>query len=382
MIESIVKLWNSTGFAHIGSHLGFLLMIAIGILFIFLAVRRHYEPLLLVPIGFGMVLGNIPWSWESSSGQILTLISDPLSPFHYFYSGVENEIYPPLIFLGIGAMTDFSFMIANPRLVLLGAAAQFGIFLTLLSAIALGFTTPQAAAIGIIGGADGPTAIYVTAILFSDYLAPISIAAYSYMALVPIIQPPIMRLFTTKQERRIKMNPPRDASRLERVAFPIAGLVLTCFLAPKALPLLGMLFFGNLLAESGVTNRLSQTAKSTFIDIVTILLGISVGVSANAQTFLTINSLKIFALGVFAFATSTASGVLLAKIMNLFSKNKINPLIGAAGVSAVPMSARVVNTMALQEDPTNFLLMHAMAPNVTGVIGSAIAAGVMLAFLA
>jgi len=381
MIDSLLRLWDSTGFAHIGAHPGFLLMIVIGLVFVYLAIHKRYEPLLLVPIGFGMIVSNIPWSWEESSGQILTLLSDPLSPFHYLYIGIEHEIYPPLFFLGIGAMTDFSFMISNPRLVLLGAAAQCGIFFTLLGALALGFTKQQAGAIGIIGGADGPTAIYVTSILFADYLAPISIAAYSYMALVPLIQPPIMRLLTTKKERLIRMKPPRDARRLEKVAFPVAGLILTCFLAPKALPLLGMLFFGNLLTVSGVTDRLSQTARGAFIDIVTILLGISVGVSANAQTFLTVNSLKIFALGVFAFSLSTASGVLFAKLMNLFAKEKINPLVGAAGVSAVPMSARVVNATALKDDPSNFLLMHAMAPNVAGVIGSAIAAGVLLAFL-
>ena len=358
----------------------YLVMLAIGCLFIYLAVKKNYEPLLLVPIGFGMLLANIPWE-VTSSGEVMTLLTDNHSPFKFLYMGISHEIYPPLIFLGIGAMTDFSFMISNPRLVLLGAAAQFGIFGTFLGALALKFTLSEAGSIGIIGGADGPTAIYVTSILNPQYLAPISVAAYSYMALVPIIQPPIMRLLTSKQERLIKMKPPRQATRLEKVVFPIAGFLLTCLIVPKAIPLLGMLFFGNLLTESGVTDRLSKTAKGSFIDIVTILLGICVGVSANATTFLTVKSLMIFGLGVIAFCIATASGLIFAKLMNLVSREKINPLVGAAGVSAVPMAARVVNTVALKEDPNNFLLMHAMAPNVAGVIGSAIAAGVLLAFL-
>ncbi|HPM78574.1 MAG TPA: sodium ion-translocating decarboxylase subunit beta [bacterium] len=359
----------------------YLIMLAIGALFIYLAVRRGFEPLLLLPIGFGMLLSNIPWD-ISETGEVLTLLTDPHSPFKYLYFGISHEIYPPLIFLGIGAMTDFSFMISNPKLVLLGAAAQFGIFGTFLGALALGFTADEAASIGIIGGADGPTAIYVTSILNPAYLAPISVAAYSYMALVPIIQPPIMRLLTTRKERLIKMAMPRQTTRVERVVFPIAGFLLICVIVPKAIPLLGMLFLGNLLSESGVTERLAKTTKTSFIDIVTIILGVCVGVSANATTFLTVKSLMIFGLGVFAFSIATASGVLFGKLMNLVCKEKVNPLVGAAGVSAVPMSARVVNTVATQEDPSNFLLMHAMAPNVAGVIGSAIAAGVLLAFLA
>ncbi|MDP8224399.1 MAG: sodium ion-translocating decarboxylase subunit beta [Candidatus Lernaella stagnicola] len=378
-MQSLLELFDSTGIAHLDD-VRFLIMIGIGLVFIYLAVTKNYEPLLLVPIGFGMILTNIPWGFDET-GQLITLLADPHSPFHWLYLGITHEIYPPLIFLGIGAMTDFSFMICSPRLVLLGAAAQVGIFGTFLGSLALGFTAKEAGSIGIIGGADGPTAIYVTSLLNADFLAPISIAAYSYMALVPIIQPPIMRLLTTRKERLIRMPQPRQVSRLERVVFPIAGLLLTCLLVPKALPLLGMLFFGNLLSESGVTDRLAVTAKTSFIDIVTILLGLCVGVSANAQTFLTTKALMIFGLGVAAFCVATAAGILFAKLMNLVTKDKINPLVGAAGVSAVPMAARVVNTVALQEDPSNFLLMHAMAPNVAGVIGSAVAAGVLLAFL-
>lgn len=378
-MNALHELFQTTALAQMDDPRYFL-MIAIGLVFIYLAIRKGYEPLLLVPIGFGMILANIPWG-TGDNGEIMTLLSDIHSPFHWLYLGIRYEIYPPLIFLGLGAMTDFSFMISNPRLVLLGAAAQFGIFTTFLGALALKFSATEAASIGIIGGADGPTAIYVTSVLNPEYLAPISIAAYSYMALVPIIQPPIMRLLTTRQERLIKMKQPREAKPLERIAFSIAGLLLTCLLVPKALPLLGMLFFGNLLTESGVTDRLAKTAKTSFIDIVTILLGICVGVSAHATTFLTVKSLMIFGLGVLAFCVATASGVLFAKLMNLVTHDKINPLLGAAGVSAVPMAARVVNTMALEEDPSNFLLMHAMAPNVAGVIGSAVAAGVLLAFL-
>ena len=378
-MQPLAELFRSTAIAQLGDP-RYLIMIAIGLLFIYLAIKKKYEPLLLVPIGFGIILANIPWG-IGEGGEMMTLLSDHHSPFHWLYLGIRHEIYPPLIFLGIGAMTDFSFMISSPRLVLLGAAAQLGIFGTFLGALALKFTAAEAGSIGIIGGADGPTAIYVASLLNPDYLAPISIAAYSYMALVPLIQPPIMRLLTTREERLIKMKTPRRATRLERAVFPIAGLFLTCLLVPKALPLLGMLFFGNLLTECGVTDRLAKTAKTSLIDIVTILLGLCVGVSANATTFLTVKALMIFGLGVAAFCVATASGLLFAKLMNLFTKDKINPLLGAAGVSAVPMAARVVNTVALEEDPSNFLLMHAMAPNVAGVIGSAVAAGVLLAFL-
>lgn len=379
-MNSITHFLQTTAIFHMGDP-RYILMLGIGLLFIYLAVTKKYEPLLLVPIGFGILLANLPWE-VTESGEVLTLLSDTHSPFHFLYMGIQHEIYPPLIFLGLGAMTDFSFMISNPKLVLLGAAAQIGIFGTFLGAMALDFSLQEAGSIGIIGGADGPTAIYVASILNPAYLAPISIAAYSYMALVPIIQPPIMRLLTTRKERMIKMDAPPPATRKEKIVFPIAGFLLTCAVVPKAIPLLGMLFFGNLLTESGVTDRLGKTAKESFIDIVTILLGICVGTSADAATFLTVKSLMIFGLGVFAFCLATASGLLFAKLMNRLSSKPINPLLGAAGVSAVPMAARVVNTEALKADPNNFLLMHAMAPNVAGVVGSAIAAGVLLAFLA
>jgi oxaloacetate decarboxylase beta subunit len=314
---------------------------------------------------------------------------------NYLYYGVVKGIYPPLIFLGIGAMTDFSSLISNPKLMLLGAAAQLGIFATFLGALVLGFAPPEAGAIGIIGGADGPTAIFLSSKLANgvnlladgtpvkNLIGPIAIAAYSYMALVPVIQPPIMRLLTTKKERLIRMKPPRAVSKTERVMFPLIGLILTTFISPSALPLLGMLFFGNILKESGVTNRLANTAKTSMIDIVTIILGLTVGASTQADVFLTPESILIFCLGALAFGFSTAGGVIFAKVMNLFLKeeNKINPLIGSAGVSAVPDSARVSQMEGLREDPTNHLLMHAMAPNVAGVIGSAVAAGILLSFL-
>ncbi|MDP8254109.1 MAG: sodium ion-translocating decarboxylase subunit beta [Candidatus Alcyoniella australis] len=351
-----------------------LTMIVIGLVFIGLAIIKRFEPLLLIPIGFGIIIANIPFSAAD--------INDPHSTMYYLYMGVEMEIYPPLIFLGIGAMTDFSFLLSKPRLILLGAAAQIGIFSTFWIAGSLDFTLKQAAAIGIIGGADGPTAIYTTSILAPDLLAPISLAAYSYMALVPIIQPPIMRLLTTRAERRIRMAAPRDVGRAERIAFPLVGTLVTVLIVPKAAVLLGMLFFGNLLKESGVTDRLSNTAKGSFIDAVTILLGVSVGASAKGATFLSSQSIKIFLLGVCAFAVASAGGVLFAKLMNLVSREKINPLIGSAGVSAVPMAARVSQMVAQSESPDNFILMHAMGPNVAGVIGSAVAAGVLLSFFA
>lgn len=375
------------------------IMMLVGLIFIFLAIRYDYEPLLLVPIGVGILIGNIPF-FQAEGFNLQLGIYEKGSVMNYLYFGVTAGIYPPLIFLGIGAMTDFSSLISNPKLMLLGAAAQLGIFATFLGALYLGFHPQEAAAIGIIGGADGPTAIFISSKLANginilDYTAggdpifvknligPIAIAAYSYMALVPVIQPPIMRLFTTKRERLIRMRPPRSVSRLEKILFPIIGLLLTTFIAPSALPLLGMLFFGNLLKESGVTKRLADTARTAMIDIVTILLGVTVGASTQADVFLTKQSILIFVLGAVSFMVATAGGVLFAKVMNLFlsKENKINPLIGSAGVSAVPDSARVSQMEGLREDPTNHLLMHAMAPNVAGVIGSAVAAGILLAFL-
>lgn len=375
------------------------IMMLVGLIFIFLAIRYDYEPLLLVPIGVGILIGNIPF-FQAEGFNLQLGIYEKGSVMNYLYFGVTAGIYPPLIFLGIGAMTDFSSLISNPKLMLLGAAAQLGIFATFLGALYLGFAAPEAAAIGIIGGADGPTAIFTASKLANglnilDYTAagepifvknligPIAIAAYSYMALVPVIQPPIMRLFTTKRERLIRMKPPRSVSRLEKILFPIIGLLLTTFIAPSALPLLGMLFFGNLLKESGVTKRLADTARTSLIDIVTIILGVTVGASTQADVFLTKQSIMIFILGAVSFMVATAGGVLFAKVMNLFlsKENKINPLIGSAGVSAVPDSARVSQMEGLREDPTNHLLMHAMAPNVAGVIGSAVAAGILLAFL-
>jgi carboxybiotin decarboxylase len=356
--------------------LGNVVMIIIGLSFVALAIIKHYEPLLLLPIGFGAVVGNM----AIIPGMSLS-VYDPGSVLSYLYFGVTQGIYPPLIFLGIGAMTDFSTMLSNPKLVLLGAAAQIGIFLTLIGALYLGFTGAEAGAIGIIGGADGPTAIFLSAKLAPHLLGAIAISAYSYMALVPVIQPPVMKLLTTKKERLIRMKPPRKVSQQEKIIFPIGAFLICTLIAPGSLVLVGMLMFGNLLKESGVTERLAQTARTGMIDIVTILLGFSVGASTQAQTFLTSQSLGIFALGAFSFAIATAGGVLFAKFMNLFLTEKINPLVGAAGVSAVPDSARVVQHVGQEEDPNNFLLMHAMAPNVAGVIGSAIAAGILWSVL-
>ncbi|GAB4296764.1 MAG: sodium ion-translocating decarboxylase subunit beta [Ignavibacteriaceae bacterium] len=377
-MEGLKQFFNFTGFANVTS--GHIIMIAVGILFIYLAIKKEYEPLLLIPIGFGILIGNIPFL--ENSGLQIGIYEDG-SVMNYLYYGVLKGIYPPLIFLGIGAMTDFSALLSNPKLLLLGAAAQVGIFATFLGALTLGFTQQQAAAIGIIGGADGPTAIFLSSKLAPELIGPIAIAAYSYMALVPVIQPPIMRLLTNRKERLIRMKPPRSVSRLEKIIFPIVGLLLTTFISPGALPLLGMLFFGNLLKESGVTKRLGDTAKSAMIDIVTILLGVTVGASTQATIFLTPQSILIFILGAVSFAIATAGGIIFAKVMNLFLKdgNKINPLIGSAGVSAVPDSARVSQMIGLKEDPSNHLLMHAMAPNVAGVIGSAVAAGILMGFL-
>ncbi len=361
---------GSTGFALLEP--GNIVMIVIGCIFISLAVMKNYEPLLLLPIGFGAIVGNIP----SLATMPLSVYEDG-SVFQYLYFGVTSGIYPPLIFLGIGAMTDFSTMLANPKLILLGAAAQVGIFLTLIGALFLGFSPSEASAIGIIGGADGPTSIFLSSRLAPHLLGAIAIAAYSYMALVPVIQPPIMNLLTTKEERLIRMKAPRTVSKREKIIFPVVGLILVLLIVPGSMSLIGMLFFGNLLKESCVTERLAETARTAFVDIVTILLGFTVGASTEASTFLTQQSLLIFGLGALSFAVATAGGVLFAKFMNLFLKEKINPLVGAAGVSAVPDSARVVQHVGHENDPRNHLLMHAMAPNVAGVMGSAIAAGVL-----
>lgn len=388
-LSGINQFFSYSGFAN--ATYKHLLMLLVGLLFIFLAIRYDYEPLLLIPIGTGILIGNIPFM--ADAGLQLGIYEEG-SVLNYLYFGVTRGIYPPLIFLGLGAMTDFSSLMSNPRLMLLGAAAQVGIFLTFLGALMLGFSPPEAGAIGIIGGADGPTAIFLSSKLangvnmwngeqVANLIGPIAIAAYSYMALVPIIQPPIMRLLTSHKERRIRMKPPRSVSKLEKILFPIIGLLLTAFISPSSLPLLGMLFFGNLLKESGVTKRLAETARTSLIDIVTILLGLTVGASTQANVFLTTDSILIFGLGALSFMVATAGGVMFAKVMNLFlSKDeKINPLVGAAGVSAVPDSARVVQIEGLKYDPNNHLLMHAMAPNVAGVIGSAVAAGILLSFL-
>jgi len=387
-MRGLENFFSYTGFANLTA--GHLVMILVGLFFIIIAIRYNYEPLLLIPIGTGILIGNIPFVPGFQIG-----IYEDGSVMNYLYYGVVKGIYPPLIFLGIGAMTDFTSLISNPKLMLLGAAAQLGIFLTFLGALLLGFAPPEAGAIGIIGGADGPTAIFISSRLANginilpdgttvrNLIGPIAIAAYSYMALVPVIQPPIMKLLVGKKERLIRMKPPRTVSKTEKMMFPIIGLLLTGFISPNALPLLGMLFFGNLLKESTRTNRLSETARNSLIDTVTILLGITVGASTQADVFLTPDSMLIFALGALSFMIATAGGLLFAKAMNLFLKeeDRINPLIGAAGVSAVPDSARVVQHEGLKADPTNHLLMHAMAPNVAGVIGSAVAAGILLSFL-
>ncbi|AJF07507.1 sodium ion-translocating decarboxylase subunit beta [Geoalkalibacter subterraneus] len=369
-MELLSDFFQNTGFMSLTW--GHLLMIIIGIVFITLAITKDYEPLLLIPIGFGVIVGNIP----SIAGMPLS-VYDEGSVLSYIYFGVSQGLFPPLIFLGIGAMTDFSTMLSNPKLVLLGAAAQIGIFLTLLGSLYLGFTPAEAGAIGIIGGADGPTAIFLSAKLAPHLLGSIAIAAYSYMALVPVIQPPIMRLLTTEQERRIHMKAPRTVSKRERIIFPIAAFLICAMIAPGSMVLIGMLFFGNLLKECTVTDRLANTARNAMIDIVTILLGFSVGASTSADHFLTSQSILIFGLGALSFCVATSGGILFAKFLNLFLTDKINPLVGAAGVSAVPDSARVVQTVGRQADPSNYLLMHAMAPNVAGVIGSAISAGIL-----
>ena len=462
--EGMRNFWLLTGFRN--CKLGNLIMILVGIIFIFLAVKYEFEPMLLIPIGTGIICGNIPFyqgvgvgltdaigfaqsaiesgafSFDLDTAKALLyaifdgkdgnmVLSEAIkivdkmdlrqfgldprdiegvkgflgqvfqsgelnlqtglyqkgSVLNYLYFGVTSGVYPPLIFLGIGAMTDFSSLIANPKLMILGAAAQLGVFLTFIGALYLGFNLREAGAIGIIGGADGPTAIFLSSRLANgmngtrNLIGPIAIAAYSYMALVPVIQPPIIRLLTTKEERLIKMRAPRMVNKTEKIMFPVVGLILTTFISPTALPLLGMLFFGNIIKESGVVKRLQNTASNPLIDIVTMILGLTVGASTQASVFLTTSSIKIFVLGACSFAVATAGGLLGAKLMNVFLKEKINPMIGAAGVSAVPDSARVVEVEGQKYDPSNHLLMHAMAPNVSGVIGSAVAAGVMMSFL-
>ena len=376
IFDSLQQFWSFTGFYNCTwQHL---VMVVIGLIFIFLGIVKKWEPLLLVPIGFGIIVGNIPLPTGMQVG-----IYEEGSVLNILYQGVVKGWYPPLIFLGIGAMTDFSSLISQPRLILIGAAAQMGIFGAFLLALWLGFTPQEAGAIGIIGGADGPTAIFLSSKLAPHLLGAIAVSAYSYMALVPVIQEPIMLLLTTKKERLIKMAPPRVVSQREKIMFPIVGFILTAFIVPSGLPLLGMLFFGNLLKESGVTRRLAETARGPLIDVVTTLIGLTVGASTQADQFLSPQSVKIFILGLISFVIATFCGVLFVKIMNLFCKEgrKINPLIGNAGVSAVPDSARVSEVVGRKFDKDNHLLMHAMAPNVAGVIGSAVAAGVLLGFL-
>ncbi|MFA7116429.1 MAG: sodium ion-translocating decarboxylase subunit beta [Bacteroidales bacterium] len=377
IIENLKQFYQYTGFAN--ANYQYLIMIAIGLLFIYLAIKKEWEPMLLIPIGFGIIIGNIPMMQGLNIG-----VYEDGSVLNILYYGVKKGFYPPLIFLGIGAMTDFSSLISNPKLLLIGAAAQFGIFGAYSLALAIGFGPAEAGAIGIIGGADGPTAIFLSSRLAPDLMGAIAVSAYSYMALVPVIQPPIMKLLTSKKERLIRMKAPRAVSPTEKRIFPIIGFLTTAFIVPSGIPLLGMLFFGNLLKESGVTRRLANTASGPLIDIVTILIGLTVGCSTQADKFLQLSSIKIFGIGALSFVMATFCGVLFVKIMNMFLKpgNKINPLIGNAGVSAVPDAARVSMCQGLKYDPTNYLLMHAMGPNVAGVIGSAVAAGLLLGFLA
>ena len=379
--EFIVSNFNEfltyTGFAN--ASLGNLIMILVGCLLLWLAIKKDFEPLLLVPIGLGIILGNIPFR---AAGLEIGLYEDN-SVLNIFYQGVRQGWYPPLVFLGIGAMTDFSALIANPKLILIGAAAQFGIFGAYMAALAMGFEPNQAAGIAIIGGADGPTAIFLSSKVSPNLMGAIAVCAYSYMALVPVIQPFIMRILTTKKERLIRMKPARQVSKTEKILFPILGLIVTTFIVPSGLPLLGMLFFGNLLKECGKTNRLVDTATNSLNNAVVILLGLTVGCSTQASEFLTLSTVFIFVVGACAFIIATASGVCFVKLMNIFlpKDSKINPLIGNAGVSAVPMAARISNNLGLEYDRKNFLLMHAMGPNVAGVIGSAVAAGTLLGFL-
>ncbi len=374
--DSLQTFWHFTGFYN--CEWTNLVMLLVGCFFIYLAIKRNFEPLLLVPIGFGMLIGNIPFQAGMDIG-----IYEPGSVLNILYNGVQYGWYPPLIFLGIGAMTDFSALLSNPKLMIIGACAQFGIFGAYMLSLLLGFDPLSAGCVAIIGGADGPTAIFLTSKLNPTLLGAVAVSAYSYMALIPLIQPPLMRLFTTKKERMIKMKTGRAVTQNEKIIFPIVGLILTCFVVPSGLPLLGMLFFGNLLRESGVTTRLAKTASNAMTDIITILLGLTVGASTQADKFLTADTIKIFALGFIAFIIASSAGVLSVKLMNIFLRKdkKVNPLIGNAGVSAVPMAARISNNVGLEYDPSNYLLMHAMGPNVAGVIGSAVAAGVLLSFL-
>lgn len=372
---SFAELWQSTGIANLTPSA--FIMICIGLLLVWLAVKKNFEPLLLLPIGFGGILANIPVAGIAHEGGFLYIITE---------FGVANGLFPLLIFMGVGALTDFGPLLANPKMALLGAAAQFGIFTTLIGAlflssldIGLNYSLQDAAAIGIIGGADGPTAIFLATKLAPDLLGAIAVSAYSYMALVPIIQPPIMRLLTTKAEREIVMNQLRPVKKVEKIVFPIIVLLLCMLLLPDATPLIGSLMFGNLVKESGVVERLSKTLQNELINIVTIMLGLAVGSKLAADKFLNVETIGILLLGLVAFAIGTATGVIMAKVMNKLSKDKINPLIGAAGVSAVPMASRVVNKVGMETNPQNLLLMHAMGPNVSGVIGSAVAAGVLLA---
>lgn len=374
--QTVSDFWKFTGFYNC-SWVN-LVMLVVGIFFVWLAIKKNFEPLLLVPIGFGMLIGNIPFQPGMEIG-----IYEPGSVLNILYNGVEKGWYPPLIFLGIGAMTDFSALLANPKLMIIGGAAQFGIFGAYMLALLCGFDPLSAGCVAIIGGADGPTAIFTTSKLNPALLGAVAVSAYSYMALIPLIQPPIMRLLTNEKERTIKMKPARIVSQNEKIVFPVVGLLLTCFVVPSGIPLLGMLFFGNLLRESGVTSRLAKTASNAMTDIVTILLGLTVGASTQGDKFLTFDTLLIFGLGFCAFIMASCAGVISVKILNLMLKpnKKINPLIGNAGVSAVPMAARISNNLGLEYDPSNYLLMHAMGPNVAGVIGSAVAAGVLLSFL-
>jgi len=376
-MDQLVQLWHNSGLYLITPGQG--IMIMIGMLLLYLAINKNFEPLLLVPIGFGGVLANIPGAGLAEAGGIL----------HMFYHvGIESGAFPLIIFMGVGAMTDFGPLLANPKTLFLGAAAQFGIFVTLMGAVLLStlgvfdFTLADAAAIGIIGGADGPTSIYVASKLAPDLLGAIAVASYSYMALVPLIQPPIMRLLTTEAERKIKMVQQRHVSSREKIIFPLILLLLVAFLLPDAAPLLGMFCFGNLMKECAVVDRLSNTTQNSLINTVTIFLGLAVGSKLSADKFLDLTTLGIVILGMFAFSVGTASGVIMAKVMNTFDGGGINPLIGSAGVSAVPMAARVSNKLGLESDPHNFLLMHAMGPNVAGVIGSAVAAGIMINYVA
>lgn len=384
-MENLLSLWASSGIAQL--QLGQFIMMMVGLGLLFLAINKGFEPLLLVPIGFGTILANIPGAGFDAA-PVYDALGNMESPggllYYIYHAGIETGLFPLVIFMGVGAMTDFGPLLANHKTLLLGAAAQVGIFTTVLGAVALShfgildFSIQDAASIGIIGGADGPTAIFVTSKLAPDLLGAIAVAAYSYMALVPIIQPPIMRALTNPEERRIKMEQLRPVTKAERIVFPLSLLVLVAFLLPDAAPLLGMFCFGNLMKECGVVNRLSDTTQNALINVVTIFLGLGVGSKMSAEKFLNPETMGILGLGAVAFCIGTASGVLMAKLMNKLSTNKVNPLIGAAGVSAVPMAARVANKVGLEANPQNFLLMHAMGPNVAGVIGSAVAAGVMI----